>query len=38
MLEDLTTCKPGTPTVDGSNSSDMKVSTSSTSKTRKPLM
>jgi hypothetical protein len=38
MLEDQTTCKPGTPTVDGSSSSDLRVNTSSISRTRKHSM
>jgi hypothetical protein len=37
-LEELTTCKSGAPTQDGTKSSHMKDNTSSTSKARKHLM
>jgi hypothetical protein len=38
MQEDLTTCKSGTPTVDGSKSSNMKGNTLSMSRTERHLM
>jgi hypothetical protein len=38
VLEELTKCKSGAPTLDGSKSSNTEVNTSLTSKTRRHLM